>query len=299
MATRGAAVISLNTLIDGWNTFFFAPEDPLTLGIVRILLGLVCALNALTRLLAVPELYAPDSMVPWESYRQSMGWPRFSLLRWMPPTARSASLVLFAELCFALLVTFGFCSRVSCACLYVLMTSMHHRNMDVLDASDTIIRLFLFLICFSPCGAAASIDSLVWQMPEQISPWALRLLQIQLCLIYVQSVRLKLTGPLWRNGTAAWYPLQLERFIRIPYPRRLFGHPLVLRSVTWGVLAVEFLTGILIWVSELRMPVIAIAFLLHVGFACFLQLRLFSFVMCIGLVSFIPSSFFRSLLPAT
>ena len=292
-------MISMTRLLEEWNTFFFAPEPAIALGLFRALIGMLCILNAASRLMAVPELYAVDAMVPWRLFKERVGRSRFSLLNWMPVSTASVVIVLGIELFCATTLAVGFCTRISCVGLYLTMTSIHHRNMEILDASDTIIRIFVFLLCLAPAGAAASIDAF-WtgatQTESQISPWAFRLIQIQVSLIYVQSVRLKLVGPLWKNGTAAWYPLQLERFVRTPFPRKILGHWLVLRAMTWSVLAMEFAVGTLVWIEEFRGPMICLGLLLHLGFGCLLQLRLFSFVMAAGLLTFLPPAALSNIL---
>ena len=286
-------MISLHTLAEAWHTFFFAPESVATVVLFRIFLGLLCFINSVCHLFAEPELFAPDAMVPWRVCHARHGRRRFSFLNWMPPTRTSILLLLWGQFLCAACLTFGACSRLSCVGLFLTMTSIHHRNMDALDASDTILRLFVFLLCFAPSGAALSVDSLITGtavngLPAR-APWALRLIQIQVSLIYVQSVRLKLVGQLWRQGKAAWYPLQLERFVKGAYPRRLFGHRYVLRVLTWSVLAIELSAGLLIWTKELRIPMTCVALLLHFGFGYFLQLRLFGLVMAAGLLTFVPS----------
>lgn len=285
-------MISLQTLLTAWKTFFFAPEPVTTLVLFRIFVGALCLVNAICHLLNAPELYSPDAMVPWRVFRERQGKTRFTFLNWLPPTRTSVLMVLWGEILFAACLTLGICSRSACIGLFLTMTSVHHRNMDVLDASDTIIRLFVFLLCFAPAGAALSVDSILTGTARDAfpsrPPWALRLIQIQVSLIYVQSVRLKLLGQLWRQGTAAWYPLQLERFVRGAYPRRVFGQRHVLRTLTWSVLAVELAAGVLVWIKELRLPMTCVALTLHFGFSYFLQLRLFGFVMAAGLLTFVP-----------
>ena len=67
------------------------------------------------------------------------------------------------------------------------------------------ILTFYMMLC--PCGAAYSLDALRAARKRGtaaeplIVPWAVRLLQMQICLIYFQSCVIKCQGPLWLNGT--------------------------------------------------------------------------------------------------
>lgn len=173
-------MISLHTLMNAWNSFFFAPESVATLVLFRVLIGLLCVINSICHLLAEPELFAPDAMVPWKVCLERHGRRRFTFLNWMPVTRASILLLLWGQILCSACLTFGVGSRFACVGLFLTMTSVHHRNMDVLDASDTIIRLLVFLLCFAPCGAALSVDSLLagtaWDGFPARAPWALRLI---------------------------------------------------------------------------------------------------------------------------
>lgn len=287
-------MISLTEIADAWNVFFFQPEPVVSIAVFRILLGLICMANAWCFLLCESEHYAPDALIGWDLSLQQFGAKRFSLLKWLPPTHGWVRFVLILHFLSTVTLTAGFLTRASCIVALVTLTTIHHRNMVVLDASDTICRLFVFLLCFAPAGKALAVDAGLFadhdlRYVPLHAPWAMRLIQLQVSLIYIQSVRLKLTGEKWRKGTAAWYPLQLERFAWIPYPRRLMGHRYVLKTATWGVLATELSVGLLIWIRELTLPMVVAGFLLHTCFGMFLQLRLFGFVMACGLLLYVPA----------
>ena len=74
-----------------------------------------------------------------------------------------------------------------------------------------------------PCGAAYSLDARRAARKRGtaaeplISPWAVRLLQMQICLIYFQSCVIKCQGTVWLNGTTVHYVL-FNREFRVVQP---------------------------------------------------------------------------------
>ena len=68
----------------------------------------------------------------------------------------------------------------------------------------------------SSAGAACSLDRL-WRIfkgrendePPHTAPWAQRLMQLQVAIVYLGASLSKTGGEKWVNGTAAYYPLHL------------------------------------------------------------------------------------------
>ena len=88
------------------------------------------------------------------------------------------------------------------------MLSIHNRNLVSASGADVLLMTFGFNLMLSPCGAAYSVDS--WLKSRKrgtiaealILPWSLRLIQIQICIVYTMAAILKTGGNLWLNGTA-------------------------------------------------------------------------------------------------
>src|SRR5204862_7262740 len=142
---------------------------------------------------------------------------------------------------------------------------------------DSVQRLLVLLLCFTPSGAALSVDC--WLSHEdfwlalrdrQFDPWALRLMQLQMSLIYLRTVGWKLRGKTWRNGTAIAYALRAVDFRRCTAPKFLFS-PKITRVLTYGTLVAETFVGLGVWISELRYAAIIVGFALHLGIETFLN----------------------------
>ena len=88
--------------------------------------------------------------------------------------------------------------------VFVLVQSFVRRDPYVFNAGDAIIVLVALVLALSSCGAALSVDQRrrtgsFWSAQIR-SPWPVRLLQVQLSLIYLVTVQAKLSGDSWLRG---------------------------------------------------------------------------------------------------
>jgi hypothetical protein len=155
-----------------------------------------------------------------------------------------------------------------------------------------VIQIIAFYLALAPAGASLSLDRLrraprsFWEFPAR-APWALRLMQIQLSVIYLSSVWEKLHGFTWRNGTAVAYALRLEDLQHFPMPGFASTWAPAVALLTWGTLAAELSLGVLVW-TRWRLPVLAAGVAMHIGFAYALRVGFFSAAMCVLYLAFLP-----------
>lgn len=164
---------------------------------------------------------------------------------------------------------------------WVLLVSLHQRAMCFMNGGDSLLRILLFLFCFSQAGAGFSVDAwlaghgLVESLQIKAPPWCTRLLQIQIAIVYFRTFACKMQGPAWLNGTAVLYALGNRNYLPRPAPRWFLNRRIVAWA-TYGTLVSEFALGTLIWIRELQHPVIIVGLVLHVGMEYALSLQLFS-----------------------
>ena len=141
-------------------------------------------------------------------------------------------------------------------------------------------------------GADQAADS---QVSNWGSPWCLRLMQLQVCLVYLNASYWKLRGELWRRGTAVYYTTQEAGLVRLRLPNFL-QHTALIRLATWGTIAIEFALGTLVWIGELRYIVLLSGVLLHLCIELTLNLQLLGMTMLISLLLFVrPEDLERAL----
>ncbi len=185
-------------------------------------------------------------------------------------------------------VSVGFATPWATAAAFLAGVSMHHRNRHVLHSGDSLLRILTFLLIFSDAGAVLSIDAVLAEAPaDPSSPWALRLMQLQLALLYFISVFYKLRGQTWRRGTASHFASNLLAHRRLRLPAVLDGI-VAHRVATWSTLAVEFAGGTLIWWPQTRYPVLAGLAGLHLTLQLLMRMHVFQFTMLVSLILFVP-----------
>jgi Vitamin K-dependent gamma-carboxylase len=132
-------------------------------------------------------------------------------------------IVFVATLVAALAVTVGFHTRIAAVVLWIGIVSIDQRNGLVTNTGDGVVRSLAFLLVLSPAGTALSLDPLraaparFWEFPAR-APWALRLIQIQICLGYLFAVTGKFATEAWTNGTAVADALRIDDVHRLTAP---------------------------------------------------------------------------------
>lgn len=135
--------------------------------------------------------------------------------------------------------------------------------------------------------------------------WPFRLVQIQLCLIYLSSGLLKLSGYTWRNGSALFYVVHRKGTWNIDGVPALstqqqyacsisdlFGKWLnhsiifedldILHGLTWATVALELLFPVLVWFRRSRLLVLVSITLFHISLHVSMNLNHFHLVMLVG-----------------
>ena len=281
--------MSLAAIAEAWNAFFHAPEPAATIALFRILFGGLLFANALLLLREAPLWLGPDGVLSSSWHRAQFGSSRFCLLAYLPQTDRAIQLLLALHLAAAVFLAVGLFTRTSAVIVFATLVSIHHRNPMITHSGDSLLRLMAFLLIFSQAGAAYSLDRVLSAdagAPVQASPWCLRVMQLQISILYLRAFAGKLRGETWRDGTAVFYPIVLMEYRRFPLPRP-FQTLTWLRAATWGTLVVELALGTIVWIDELRYPVLAAGVLLHLTIDYFMNLQLFGWTMIICLVLFL------------
>ena len=282
-------MISLSATADAWNAFFHVYEPPVVEAVFRILLGVVLLVNAAGLVRDIPLLFGPNGVLPLQHHREIYGQTRFTLLAYLPQTDRWAYACLALYAFSAAMLTLGFCTRASAAVAFVTLMSLQNRNPIVCYGADDVMRLMTFLLIFSRAGDSLSVDSWLASTSggdSRSTAWCLRVMQLQVSLIYFKAFLAKFQGQRWIDGVAAYYAVAVGDFQRRPFPRALLSAPWI-RFATWSTLGIEFALGPLIWIKELRSAALISGVALHAGMEVFMNLHLFGATMLASLVLFV------------
>lgn len=285
--------MSLRSLARAWNEFFFGPQQPTPVALFRIFYGLLVLADLILLRPDWQIWFGPRGLVGPDTMRAIEAGPRINVFTFLGHSAFWTDAVFWILLASTLMLIVGFQTRASSIVVWVLLASLHQRNLMITNSGDTILRATGFFLMFAPAGAAYSVDR--WlrrrrgkegaEIPDH-SPWAQRMIQIELSLVYLMTFWAKSQGQSWVDGTALHYVHHLDQFRRFPVPA-FFLDPFMVVIETWLTLAIEFALGVLVWFKELRYPVLLAGVLLHLSLEYAMNVPLFQWIMMATLVTFV------------
>ena len=185
--------------------------------------------------------------------------------------------------------------------LYIGKLSYDYRNQVLPYGADLVLSCLLLIFCLAPVGRAMSLDrvravraakrgDLTATVPRFSSPWAgacIRLMQIQMAVIFFYTGVSKIKWDAWRNGDALWLVLSSSDYYNRIYVDILAHHYWIGIVGTYATIFIELAYPFLIWQRRTRPYLLVAAIFLHLQFALFLSLIYFSFVMIMGHMSFL------------
>lgn len=286
--------MTLTDIWNKWRKFWFEPIKPLSIAIYRVLFGLLILQIALVHIDGnLFDWYGPHAIVTIDTVRSHFWWnePRFDVLLSFPNTNEAVQLYFYTFVIAAVFVTVGFCTRFSIIFVCLGLISLHHHNPFNNNGGDAFLRICSIYLCFSPAGDRLSLDNIIRRRlgmkppPITSCPWAQRMVQVQLCMVYAQTFCCKIVGPQWLDGTAVYYATRLDDLIRMsPGP---FDQLWFCKFLSWYTLVIEFSMFTLVWFKSLRYPILLGVLILHLGIDLTINLPVFEWAFIITLVTFV------------
>lgn len=275
-----------------WDRFWFASVSARPLGTLRIAYGLIVLGNLALLAPELDEWLTDAGRLQGGEARELAGPLRWSILQSVQdPT--SVRLFVVATAVVAVLFTLGWRTRVVGVLLYLANLSIHHRNLLATNGADVLLVVLGFYLMLSPCGAAYSLDARRrWKVPvEPIVPaWPLRLIAIQVSVVYFMTAWLKARGGTWADGTALHYVLSNAEFRRFTFG--LTDRPLMTAALTHATLILEFALPFLLWVRAARPWAIGAGIGLHLGIGLTVNIPIFGELMVASYLAFLTSEEF-------
>lgn len=278
----------MKAITEWWEQFWFSPTATSTVAVMRIAHGFVTLLWASAIAPDVLTFFSSDGVLP----SSSTGGFRWELLALFPQKwAAIALLVVLFVAGFCLMI--GFRSQLAALIVFACLLSFARRNQWVFNAGDSLFRHLALFLAVSPCGASLSVDARrkdpegFWRFPIR-APWGLRMMQVQVSMLYLFTVWAKARGPRWIGGTAVAESLRVGDLTRVDLPYRVTESLLVANLLTYGTLVIELGLAILIWNRRLRPIVIPLGIALHIFIEVTFGLGFFSTVIIMSYIAFIP-----------
>lgn len=280
---------SQSQTLASWNRFWHTPEPASTLALVRIALGLLTVVWLTTLAPNLSSFFGSRGILPIIA-----GPPGSWSMLFLSGSQTVVGGLFAATLVGALLLTVGLWTRLAAFVVFICMTSFQRSNPDIMNSGDNLLRILILFCALAPSGRALSLDRLrstatdkFWEFPLY-SPWALRLIQIQISIGYWFAAINKMSGATWRNGTAVYYVLHYVTIDRVHLPVQITDSLLASHILSYGTLLVEFAIALLVWNRKLRPWVLATGVILHVSIDYCIQVGLFSWILLGSYLAFVP-----------
>lgn len=281
--------------------------DLRSLALARVLLGILLLFDLGTRLSMVTEHYGSQSTLPLtllSSTRNLSG--QFSIF--FLNDSLNVTLFLFGVgIVLVILFLIGLKTRVVTILLWLFIVSLHNRNPLVLQGGDIVLRMMLFWGIFLPWGKLCSLD---WYLMKKRNPESSNLPSYsyfsvgsfafisQLIFIYFFTALLK-SGTQWfPDGTAIYYSLSIDQFLK-PFGALLFQAKPLLKPLTLLVWVLELLGWSFyfspVWQNRLKIVTVVAFVALHFGIGFSMAIGLFPWLMCVYWLALLPGSFWKHL----
>jgi hypothetical protein len=285
-----------------WNRFWFSPISARPLGTFRIAFGLMVLTHLGLISVDLDFWYTGVGLLQGDEARLAAGDLRLSPLIWFqdPLTVRLAMGALAVT---AAAFTLGWHTKVMSVLLYLGLLSFYHRNISTNCGPDMVMMITSFYLMLSPCGAAFSLDARRLAARRGtaadplIFPWAQRLIQCQMCVIYFNTAFLKCQGTTWGGGTAIHFVIYNHEFGQFNL-EWLAGYPLVINVMCHAALMLEFGLAFLLWFRPTRRWVALAGLMLHVGIVPLVNVPLFGELMVAMYLLFLEPDELDALLQA-
>ncbi len=274
-----------------------AAIDLRSLAVFRMGLGFLVALDQAVALGNARVFYSDAGLLP-----RDLLHTHFADSPWMlsvhtlsGSTAWQAVLILLG-LAAGVAVALGWRTRPALVIGWALLCSLQVRNPTILYGGDTALRLLCFWGLFLPLDACWSLAARRSATPAPAGASFLSMatagLLVQVVSIYEFTAALKWGNEWTRDGTALYYVLMNDQFVRAP-GRWLLGFPDLCRWLTHGTLWLEMagpLAAFIPWrAAWWRLLVVAAFWGLHLGMAICLRLGCFPLIMMVAWLPFVPA----------
>lgn len=231
------------------------------------------------------DFYGPDGLAPrnlalklFETFYR----PPFEWFFW-PDSMNS---IMHLGLIFALIfVLFGVGGRVLIFIAWLLDIAFIHRNYSIIFGADLMGAIWLFYLMFTQASSTLSLSGIfkknihIKPAPADIvSQVFFRLMQIQICTIYIFTGFEKLRGASWWDGSALWTVLGNTQMVTMDFSW-LRHFPLVIGIMTFSTILFEIYFSVFIWMEKYKKLIIIAGVLFHTGIAISMNLYQFSAIM--------------------
>eukprot|EP01113_Clastostelium_recurvatum_P049149 TRINITY_DN905_c0_g2_i2.p1 TRINITY_DN905_c0_g2~~TRINITY_DN905_c0_g2_i2.p1 ORF type:complete len:777 (+),score=147.85 TRINITY_DN905_c0_g2_i2:145-2331(+) len=286
--------------------------DYRSMALFRICIGILLLLDLCVRSTYLHDHYANNGV--WPNHEAVESYYAYSVHFINGHEYFQAAMFLLNGL-FILFMIIGWHTRIFTCMSWFMLTSLHNRNMLVLNGGDDFLRVMMFWAMFLPLGARYSVDATNLQTNQPAAQaaqhhgtpankyylsWASAAPLLQFSLVYWFTAALK-DSPEWQSEfTAVYYAVHLDQFATV-WAVMLRGFPAIMKMLTFVTWYFEFYGPFFFFLpfSTLHGPVRTLGVLgfiaMHFGFGMCLELGFFMYIPGVSALLFLPAWFWDNL----
>ncbi len=309
-----------------WTRFWHQPIRAERLAVARIVFaGLLLADQMVQYLPNLAYFYGPEGVCPEgiaDGYLLRT-W-RWTALFFATDNMLAIYAAFWVWVSATVALLLGWRTRIASIVVWLMTMCFVTRNIDLKNGGDDLLQVVLLLLMVSPCGQVLSLDWLrkrrqaqqpaqdqpvsvqpvpVQPVPVQpvqdhpragtsgdwMTPWPVRLFQLQLCVVYLTSGVAKLFGRTWWEGTSLHYVLNDVTMTRWSYAQ--WPIPLwITAPLTYFTLIFEVFFPLLVFFPRTRMWTLLAGLCFHLGIYALIEVGWFSFYTMAMYVVWIPDA---------
>jgi len=285
--------------------FLFGKDPRMQLGVMRFILCGVLFYVAIFRQMNI-EQYGSLSIIPRDAALNI--FPDFyrPLVQWFFWPDTLASQVHFLLILLLGLACVGLTNRPLLLFTWMLHQGFLNRNYAMLFGADVIGGLFLLYLSFTKCCDFFSLKNIILKkMPPaldhsnkaSITKVFYRLMQLQICTIYMYTGFEKLKGSSWWDGTALWTVFANPQFSQ--FDLKFLSHiPIFFAVGTFITLIFEVYFPAIMLHKKYRKYWLIVGVAFHLTIGILLGLMTFSLAMLSTYVLFVRAEVLQNTLTA-
>jgi hypothetical protein len=266
---------------------------------LRIAVGAVLLFDILVQYLPnLRTLYGPGGFGDPTHFDAVFAPPlwRWSLLRVLP-AAWGPQALLAAWGLAALALFVGYRPRSAAFACWVGAVSFSQANLYLHNGGDQLKLIVLLMLVFLPTDGRWAIRPHPAARgaagPVLVRPWPIRLLVVQLAVMYFMNGYYKAMGPQWRDGSVMYYVANNPSWAHfspdyLPLPMEGW------RGLAWATVAWELLFPVLVALPTTRAATLGVGVFFHVGTLVHLEVGLFPLYALCYYVPLVPWGRFRA-----
>lgn len=276
--------------------------DLRSVALMRMGVAIIIIIDLIARSRSLIVHYTDAGALPRSSLLTLWQNKFFISLHMASGTATFEAILFIIAGVFALMLLFGYRTRLAAVISWLLLISLHARNPIILQGGDVVFRVIFFWMLFLPLGARYSLDNFFGRLKRTYAnPYfsAATVAYIaQVMLIYIFSAITK-TGYAWHEGgDAVYYALSLDQLVT-SLGLWINSFPPLTTFLTHATLLVEMWASFL-FISPIKngwARIIGVVVLagMQIGFNVSLHLGLFGPIMIVITLGLLPAEFWEKI----